>query len=68
MKEIKLVLTVEETNQILDALGNQPFKSVYGLIGKIQNQAASQLNENGAAPEVPKNEAEIKKVKAPTAK
>ncbi len=47
MKEIKLVITVEEANQILDALGNLPFKSVFGLIGKIQNQAAAQLNENG---------------------
>lgn len=47
MKEIKLVITVEEANQILEALGNLPFKSVFGLIGKIQNQAAAQLNENG---------------------
>ena len=43
-KEIKLVLTVEEANQILEALGNQPFKQVFALINKIQEQAASQLN------------------------
>jgi hypothetical protein len=45
MREITLTLTVEETNLVLDALGNQPFKEVYGLIGKIQNQAAAQLSE-----------------------
>ncbi|NRB52045.1 MAG: hypothetical protein HRU41_30510 [Saprospiraceae bacterium] len=43
-KEIKLSLTLEETNQILDALGSQPFSKVFALIGKIQQQAASQLN------------------------
>lgn len=53
MKEIKLVLSVDETNQILDALGNLPFKSVFGLIGKIQQQAAGQFNSNGAAPSTP---------------
>lgn len=37
-------LTVEELNLILDSLGNQPFKKVYKLIEKIQQQAASQLN------------------------
>lgn len=45
MKEITLTLTVEETNQILDALGQQPFKEVFNLIGKIQNQAAAQLSD-----------------------
>jgi len=44
-REIKLVLTVEEANQILDALGNQPFNKVFALINKIQQQAASQLNQ-----------------------
>lgn len=52
MKEINLKLTVDETNQILDALGNLPFKSVFGLIQKIQNQAAGQLNQNGKMKEV----------------
>lgn len=54
MKEIQLTLTVEETNQILDALGNLPFKNVFGLIQKMQNQAASQLNENGKSEKLPK--------------
>ncbi len=44
MKELTLNLTVEEVNQILDALGTKPFKEVFELIGKIQNQAAQQLN------------------------
>ena len=43
-REIKLVLSVEEANLILDALDNQPFNQVFALISKIQQQAASQLN------------------------
>lgn len=55
MKEIKLNLTIEEANQILDALGAQPFNKVFQLIGKIQQQAGEQLNQNGkVAPEKPK--------------
>ncbi|MCB0628111.1 MAG: hypothetical protein R2824_08655 [Saprospiraceae bacterium] len=46
MKEIKLTITIEEANMILEALGGMPFKTVFGLIGKIQNQAATQLNDN----------------------
>ena len=48
MKTIKLELSVEETNLILESLGQLPFKQVFGLIGKIQNQASAQLN--GPAP------------------
>ena len=58
MKQIKLELTVDETNQILEALGNLPFKTVFGLIGKIQNQAADQLNETGNVKELPKKESD----------
>lgn len=43
-KTIELQLTIEETNRILDALGDQPFKQVFQLINKIQQQAAGQLN------------------------
>lgn len=46
MKEIELKITLEEANLILEGLGNMPFKSVFNLIGKIQQQAAAQLNEN----------------------
>jgi hypothetical protein len=41
---IKLEFTVDEVNIILDALGNLPFKSVYGIIGQLQGQARAQLN------------------------
>ena len=44
MQEIKLQLTIEEANLVLEALGNLPFARVYGLIGKIQEQAGQQLN------------------------
>lgn len=45
MKVITLKLSVEEANQILDALGQQPFVKVHQLIAKIQQQAESQLKE-----------------------
>ncbi len=44
MQEIQLQLTVAEVNQILEALGNQAYKEVFQLIGKIQAQASAQLN------------------------
>lgn len=47
MKELTFKLTIEEANLILEGLGTMPFKTVFALIGKIQNQAAAQLNENG---------------------
>ena len=47
MKEINLKVSTDETNLILEALGNMPFVRVYALVGKIQEQAATQLNLNG---------------------
>ena len=44
MKEITLQLTVEETNTILESLGNQPFSKVFTLIANIQEQASGQLD------------------------
>lgn len=44
-QKIKLELTVEEANLILDSLGQMPFKQVFLLITKIQQQASGQLNE-----------------------
>jgi hypothetical protein len=41
---IKLEFTVDEVNVILDALGNLPFKTVYGIIGQLQSQARTQLD------------------------
>lgn len=44
MKEIHLTLSVEDTNKILNALGNLPYVQVFDLIVKIQTQADHQLN------------------------
>jgi hypothetical protein len=49
MKDIKLTLTVDETNMILEALGSMPFNKVFEIIGKIQKQASEQLAENAKA-------------------
>jgi hypothetical protein len=49
MNELNLTLTIDEVNQILEALGTQPFNRVFVLIGKIQAAAAAQLN--GQPPE-----------------
>jgi hypothetical protein len=53
MKELNLSLTIEETNLILDTLANKPFKEVFGLISKIQNQAAKQLQNDDPKVEIP---------------
>lgn len=56
MNGIELSLTLDEVNQVLEALGQQPYALVHLLIGKIHRQAAAQLSEeNGgaAAPEPP---------------
>ena len=45
-QEIELKLTIEETNQILDALGQMPFIKVHQLIAKIQQQAQQQLQSD----------------------
>ena len=42
---IKLDLTIEEANLILESLGLLPFVKVHQLIAKIQQQAESQLNQ-----------------------
>jgi|GEM_PF-1287446 len=47
MEKLSLELTIDEANLILEALGNMPFNKVYGLIGKIQQQASAQLGSNG---------------------
>ncbi|MCB0608017.1 MAG: hypothetical protein H6562_05080 [Lewinellaceae bacterium] len=51
MKDLTLTVTIDEANQILDALGDKPFAQVYNLIGKIQQQAAAQLQEPMPMPE-----------------
>lgn len=40
---IRLRLSIEEINLILEALGERPFKLVYRLVNRIQVQASAQL-------------------------
>ena len=49
MNEIRLTLTLEEVNSILNALGTQPYAQVQPLIAKIQTQGSAQLQaaQNG---------------------
>lgn len=42
---IQLNLSINEVNQILEALGDRPFKEVFHLVNKIQQQAGSQLQQ-----------------------
>jgi len=46
MNQIKLEITTEEANVILESLGNMPFARVYGLVAKIQEQAHRQLGQD----------------------
>ncbi len=50
-KEISLQLAADEINLLLEGLGSMPFVKVYGLIGKIQQQAAQQLQAAAEAAE-----------------
>lgn len=52
---IQLELNINDVNQILEALGDQPYKNVFQLILKIQQQAGSQLN-NEKQPAIISNE------------
>ena len=46
MKGVRLEITLEETNLILEALGQMPFARVYQLVNKIQQQASQQVEES----------------------
>lgn len=56
MNTIKLELSIDETNLILEALGQLPFARVYTLIGRIQEQAHAQL-QPASPPEQPGQDA-----------
>jgi len=45
MEKITLSLTLDEANLLLKALGEMPFREVFELIGKIQQQANQQLQD-----------------------
>lgn len=48
MKNIELNLTIDETNVLMEALGQMPYLRVHLLIRKIQQQATPQLeNQEG---------------------
>ncbi len=61
MSAIQLELTLEETNTVLEALGQMPYARVYLLVQKIQRQATQHLqaepgggergHHNGSKPE-----------------
>ena len=42
-KSITFQVNLDEANLIFKALGKQPFETVYELIGKLNDQANSQL-------------------------
>ena len=46
MSEIELKVTIDEANLILEGLGQMPFARVYGLVAKLQEQAAQQLSKD----------------------
>ena len=43
MQDIQLRLSIEELNLVLEGVGNLPFARVFTLVGKLQAQAAEQL-------------------------
>ena len=46
MQELTLKLTVDQTNLILEALGDMPFAKVYEVVNSSQSQASSQLQDS----------------------
>lgn len=44
---LQLQLTLDDVNLLLEAVGALPFARVYGLVGRIQAQAAAQLQAVG---------------------
>ncbi|MBK6622480.1 MAG: hypothetical protein IPH04_19570 [Saprospirales bacterium] len=48
MQKIRLELTLDQVNLIIQALGDLPFKEVYELIGAINAQASKQLSSNSS--------------------
>jgi len=45
MNDIALTLTLNEINLIMSALGNAPYVQVAELVGKVKQQAQSQLEK-----------------------
>lgn len=53
MEELKIALSVEETNLILGSLSELPYKVSNGLIIKITAQAESQIKANQTKAQAP---------------
>lgn len=53
MEEIELKLTLNEVNQILEALGQRPYAQIYQLVHKVQEQAQSQIRASAQANHAP---------------
>jgi hypothetical protein len=51
MNNLTLDLDIDETNLVLEALGQLPFVRVYRLISRIQQQAQQQIPAPPAASE-----------------
>lgn len=49
-QNLQLTLSVTETNQILEALGQRTYADVFRLITKIQQQANAQLKHDESPP------------------
>lgn len=54
---MKLELTTDQINQILNVLAEKPYIQVHELINTIQQQAQGQLNN--VSPTVPQSHAEV---------
>jgi hypothetical protein len=48
MQEIKLSLSIENINLILEGLGNLPYAKVFNVVAIIQQQAAEQIETTKA--------------------
>ena len=53
MKELTLKLTLDQTNKVLEGLGQLPYMQVYEVIQTINMQANEQLNAEQAAAAAP---------------
>jgi hypothetical protein len=53
MNRIEIDLSIEETNLILEALGQLPFVRVYQVIGRLQESARAQLQGPTAQRDAP---------------
>lgn len=55
MNSLKFEVSMEEANLIIGSLVKQPFEAVAALVGKLQQQAQSQMQPQAESPEPTKN-------------